>query len=263
MNAGSMGFGSGLSRNGKQADVSDSTRPDAGTPPFSLAVLFLWVTLLSISIATWMMLLDGFGVNHTTKFDWFSIRYYSTSALALGTGITAAVLMWRWRHQGNVWLWQPGHILLLGIGFYELMTVIAIGGDLVLIDQEAGGNLLRQRVYEIEGVIQHGGVVLILAISLWWIPLTRFWQFVMGMIIFLNLLILLMVNPFELPMTQVVSFDVLRGSSQVTRYVVPALIMMVAAWEVFWRERRDWLHWVGVFTALLHYTAWMNFWAWF
>lgn len=263
MNGELMGFGNGLNSNPKTIKESDSTKPIPGTPPFTLAILFLWVTLLSVSVGAWITLLNGFGGNDLGKFNWFSIRYYGTSAIALGTGITTAALMGRWRYLGNNWLWQPGHILLLGIGFYELMTVLSIFGDLALLNQEAGNGLLRQRIYEIEGLVQHSGIVLILAVSLCLIRLTRFWQFVMGMIIFMNLLILIMVNPFELPISQIVSFDLLRGSTQVTRYVVPVSILMVAAWEILWHERRDWLHWGGVVIALLYYSAWMDFLSWF
>ncbi len=177
--------------------------------------------------------------------------------------MTAAALMGHWRIRGSAWTFQPGHLLLLAIGFYELVTVLSISIDYGVLGYDADQSQLRSRLYEVSGVIQHFGIVLILIASLWLIPLTRFWQFVFGMIVFFNLLILLLINPFEMPISQFLSYDVLSGSSRVTRFVIPALIAAVGCWDLLWRERRDWLHWVGVVVSLLHYTAWMNPLSWF
>ena len=210
-----------------------------------------------------MAILDSFGRNVVEKLDWFAIRYYFASALAVATGITATGLISYWWFRGRAWAFQPGHILLMVVGVGELLTLVAIGIDNAVLGEDPGQAPIRVRIYLAMGVCQHVLMVLIPALALYLVRLTRVWQFVLGLVIFQNLLMLVMINPAELPITQFISFEVLSGSSRVTRYVVPAAIFLCTAWDLLWRERRDWLHWVGIIVVLVYYTAWMNPMAWF
>jgi len=253
-----MGSGSGLNSGSDGDNVNPSMEPDSGTPPLTLATLLLWVTFLTISVGVWITLLNGFGLNITGKLDWFSIRYHAASAVSLGTGMMSAALMGLWWYRGRAWTWQPGHICLLLVGLYELATVLALGVDMVTYDPENGTSALRPTLYRIESLAQHCGIVLLLGVCLCLISLNRFWQFVLGLIIFYHLLILAMINPLELPITQFLSLDVTRVSGVVTRIVISAVVVLLSVWELIRREWRDWLHWVGVGIILLHYSTWLN-----
>ncbi|WP_165698902.1 hypothetical protein [Bremerella volcania] len=198
-------------------------------------------------------------MNATGKLDWFSIRFYGTSAVGLGTGITTIVLMVLWRSRGMAWSWQPGHVMLLWIGYYELATISAVAVDVTTHDPSMGYDPFRQRIYEVEGLVQHCGVILILVVCLSLLRFSRLWRVVFGLVIFLNLLILALMNPLQLPMGQFISFEMLRRSANVMRIVVFGMVPLLALWELVQREQRDWLHWVGIVILLLHYAKWMNY----
>ncbi|WDI40033.1 hypothetical protein [Bremerella sp. P1] len=243
--------------------MSETTKPLSGTPRFSLAILFLWVTLVSVSVGAWLMLLQGFFEDDFTGLlDWFSMLFYGTSAIVLGTGVTVAALIGFWFYRGHCWAWQPGHILPPAMSFYELVTMLAVAVDLVMFDEEVGYSSFRQSIYAYEGLVQYTGITLMLSAYLCLIRTTRFWQFVFGMLIFENLLILCMINPFELAMGQVISFETLRWSSVVTRIIIFVLMLLLTVWELIQREWRDWLHWVGLAVALIYFFVRTNILAW-
>jgi len=153
--------------------------------------------------------------------------------------------------------------MLLWIGYYELITLSAIVVDVTTYNPAFKYDSFRQRIYEAEGLVQHCGVLLILIASGYLLRFSRRWMIVFGLIIFLNLLILIMLNPLQLPMGQFISYDLLRHSSNVTRMVVFGSVLLLSLSELVQRERRDWLHWVGIAVLLLHYSKWMNYLSWF
>lgn len=205
-----------------------------------------------------MTLLNGFGFSVTGKLDWFSIRFYSSSAIGLGTGVTTILLMGYWRFQGKAWSWQPGHVMLLAVGWDEFVTTLAVAVDVITYDPSVGYDPSRQRLYEIQGLFQHNGIIVIVVVCLSLIRFSRTWKIVFGLIVFLNLLILALMNPFQLPMGQFISIETLRHASNTTRIVTFGAVFSLAVWEAVRRERRDWLHWIGAFVLVLHYTKWIN-----
>lgn len=205
-----------------------------------------------------MTLLNGFGSNITGKLDWFSIRFYSSCAIGLGTGVTTLVLMGYWRFQGKAWSWQPGHVMLLAVGWDELVTTLAVAVDVFTIDPTYGYDSSRQRIYEIEGLVQHIGVVLFLVLCLYLIRFSRRWQIVLALVVSLNLLVLAALNPFQLPLGRVISIASFQYAISTARIVVIGAVFSLAVWEAVRRECRDWLHWIGAFVLLLHYTKWMS-----
>lgn len=205
-----------------------------------------------------MTFLNGFGSNITGKLDWFSIRFYSSCAIGLGTGVTTLVLMGYWRFQGKAWSWQPGHVMLLAVGWGELVTTLAVAVDVITHDPSVGYDPSRQRIYEIEGLVQHIGVVLFLVLCLYLIRFSRRWQIVLALVVSLNLLVLAALNPFQLPLGRVISIASFQYAISTARIVVIGAVFSLAVWEAVRRECRDWLHWIGAFVLLLHYTKWMS-----
>ncbi|MBA2114283.1 hypothetical protein HOV93_14400 [Planctomycetes bacterium FF15] len=197
--------------------------------------------------------------NAAGNLDWHWIQYYGINAIGLGTGVTAIALMGFWRSQGIVWSWQPGHVILLCIGFHELVTLVAVGVDVATIDSSLVYDPFRSKIYETQGLVQHVGTVLLILTFLWHVHFSRPWRLIFGLLLFVNMSTLVMLNPFRLPMGKVISYDLIGKSSQTARVCVVVLVILLAVWDLIRQEPRDWLHWVGVALLLLHYSPWVTY----
>ncbi|MEW4564614.1 hypothetical protein AB1K70_18885 [Bremerella sp. JC770] len=225
-----------------------------GAPYFSLASLFLWLTVLGMTFAYWKWFCDYSLTTwgRTPKWDVLNLRLqYAHIALLQSTGITGMMLLLRWRWQGRKVPWQPGHLILLhlALSITYLMAVrlcwyFPLDGNL---DQMQPWRMLLLHSSAFAGalfgaMIYAGGTLVLRGSWVWTITLA---------ILAVQSVCLAFVDCplFRAPYPS--WYRTLQDISPWLFAASYAALLLAAIWGVFQRDRRDWLHWAGVGAGLV------------
>ncbi len=234
--------------------LSDTPECPPVVPKLYLKLLLLWVLLLAVATTFWVSLLNLFGKDLASQLDWHSLRFYGGKAFTLGTAATAIILLAVWRSRQVPFVWQPGHLLLLFLCIYELSAVVATAVVAATYDPTRVYDPYRQSIYESQALIQSVAASMLFLVGVCRSHFGIVWRVILGTMLFSSLLVIVLLNPLQLPMGRIVSYDLLETINLVARVFIFSAVLITAVVEGALRKRRDWVHRVGVGLLLILYS---------
>ncbi|WP_105355725.1 hypothetical protein [Blastopirellula marina] len=231
------------------SNLSETNKP----PRLALAYLFLWLSLLSISLGIWFTLLSAFGVNWEEGIGWRSIGFYATNAIVLGTGLTGIVLLVLWKWQHVPYEWQPGAVILVYLGIFELIRVCAVTIDLAIPDSGLIYDETKHNIYKIMAISQNGFAVCLFVGWMVRNKLSIGWRFGLTALALQNLFdVCQVVFPRMIPAAILgpISTSVLIHNGSLF------IVLVVALGDLAQGCSRGWLHWIGVAGLLIFSWSW-------
>lgn len=210
--------------------------------PFSLAYLFLFITVLAILLPFWLALLEtysaGFANQEVLKLQ--ILFFHIACVNAMGLSGTIVRLQWQFRSQRV--RWQPGHWLLLQLAIMAVFTIATNVSDAIhgttVFDDSVEGRAWRDIATNSQHLL---GIVIFLAVSiLSAIP----WRW---RVMFILLCIRVAIE-FLPAFTNSWRLDagMVTFVSEWTIWGTLMGVACVSVWDLIKQQNRDWLHWVGV-----------------
>lgn len=241
-------------KNSLDADIVNFEADRSLPPRLQLAYVFLWLTLLSVSMGIWITLLSVHGVDWAEGIGWWSICFYATNSVVLGTGLTGIALLASWKWQGIRYEWQPGDEILVYLGIYEFIRICAVAIDLAISDSGITRDETTQDIYRYMALTQHGlGLCLFL---MWMIrpKTTLLWRFGFVALVLQNLFVL-----FEVIFRGLIP-EVILGPIPTSLFVHNLTwfyVLLIALVDIVQGSSRGWLHWTGVATLVMFSWHWI------